>query len=157
MSSVAAFTVPTVTHAQNALDELTPKILVKNLDFFYGDNRALKDINVSLYYGKVTAFIGPSGCGKSTLLRILNRMYDLYPHQRAAGHVTLDNEDILAGSQDINLLRAKVGMVFQKPTPFPMTIYENIAFGIRLYEKLPKSELDDRVRHALQRAALWEE
>src|SRR5476649_2330579 len=122
-----------------------------------GDNRALKDINVSLYQGKVTAFIGPSGCGKSTLLRILNRMYDLYPNQRATGNVRLDNDDILLPSQDINLLRAKVGMVFQKPTPFPMTIYENIAFGIRLYERLPKSELEGRVQHALQRAALWEE
>jgi len=105
----------------------------------------------------VTAFIGPSGCGKSTLLRILNRMYDLYPNQRATGQVSLDDEDILAPSQDLNLLRAKVGMVFQKPTPFPMTIFENIAFGIRLYERLPKSEVADRVEHALQRAALWEE
>jgi phosphate transport system ATP-binding protein len=105
----------------------------------------------------VTAFIGPSGCGKSTLLRILNRMYDLYPNQRASGHVRLDGEDILAASQDLNLLRAKVGMVFQRPTPFPMTIFDNIAFGIRLYEKLPKSELEGRVQDALQRAALWGE
>ncbi|MFZ0847548.1 MAG: phosphate ABC transporter ATP-binding protein PstB, partial [Pseudolabrys sp.] len=118
---------------------------------------ALKDINVSLYLGKVTAFIGPSGCGKSTLLRVLNRMYDLYPHQRATGMVRLDNQNILEPGQDLNLLRAKVGMVFQKPTPFPMTIYENIAFGIRLYEKLPKSELDGRVQSALERAALWNE
>jgi phosphate transport system ATP-binding protein len=110
-----------------------------------------------LYQKHVTAFIGPSGCGKSTLLRVLNRMYDLYPNQRATGHVTLDGVDILAPSQDLNLLRAKVGMVFQKPTPFPMTIYENIAFGIRLYEKLPKSELDDRVKSALERSALWNE
>src|SRR5476649_1110809 len=122
-----------------------------------GDNRALKNINVSLYQGRVTAFIGPSGCGKSTLLRILNRMYDLYPNQRATGEVLLDGENILEAGQDINLLRAKVGMVFQKPTPFPMTIYENIAFGIRLYEKLPKSELDARVEEALRRAALWDE
>jgi len=157
MSSVAAFTVPTVVHSPASNADMTPKIEIKNLDFYYGDNRALKNINVSLYKTKVTAFIGPSGCGKSTLLRILNRMYDLYPNQRATGHVTLDNEDILAPSQDLNLLRAKVGMVFQKPTPFPMTIYENIAFGIRLYERLPKSELDGRVQHALQRAALWEE
>mgnify|MGYP000262278012 CR=1 FL=1 len=155
--SVATFTVPTVTHAQVSGEALVDKVSVRNLDFFYGDNRALKGITVSLYQGKVTAFIGPSGCGKSTLLRVLNRMYDLYPNQRAAGDVHLDNENILAPGQDLNLLRAKVGMVFQKPTPFPMTIYENIAFGIRLYEKLPKSELDDRVRHALQRAALWEE
>jgi len=155
--SVANFTVPTVTHARGSAEGLEEKISVQNLDFYYGDNRALKDINVSLYQGRVTAFIGPSGCGKSTLLRVLNRMYDLYPNQRASGHVRLDNEDILSSSQDINLLRAKVGMVFQKPTPFPMTIYENIAFGIRLYERLPKSELDGRVQHALQRAALWEE
>jgi phosphate transport system ATP-binding protein len=155
--SVAAFTVPAVTHAQAAGQALTEKISIQHLDFFYGDNRALKDINVSLYRGKVTAFIGPSGCGKSTLLRVLNRMYDLYPNQRATGRVRLDDEDILSPAQDLNLLRAKVGMVFQKPTPFPMTIYENIAFGLRLYEKLPKSELDDRVRQALQRAALWEE
>ena len=157
MSSVASFTVPTVTHAASSVEDLSEKISIRNLDFYYGDNRALKDINVPLYQGKVTAFIGPSGCGKSTLLRILNRMYDLYPNQRATGHVRLDNEDILAPGQDLNLLRAKVGMVFQKPTPFPMTIYENIAFGIRLYEKLSRSDLDDRVRHALQRAALWEE
>ncbi|HEY6833399.1 MAG TPA: phosphate ABC transporter ATP-binding protein PstB [Pseudolabrys sp.] len=130
---------------------------IRNLDFFYGDHRALKNINVSLYRGKVTAFIGPSGCGKSTLLRSLNRMYDLYPNQRATGEVRLDNDDILSPSQDLNLLRAKVGMVFQKPTPFPMTIYENVAFGIRLYEKLPKSELDDRVKNALERAAIWNE
>ena len=157
MSSVAAYTVPSVSRSPASNEDLTPKILVQDLDFYYGDNRALKDINVSLYNGKVTAFIGPSGCGKSTLLRILNRMYDLYPNQRATGHVRLDELDILSPSQDLNLLRAKVGMVFQKPTPFPMTIYENIAFGIRLYEKLPKSELDGRVQHALQRAALWEE
>jgi len=157
MSSVASFTVPTVVHAASNAEVLSEKISIRNLDFYYGDNRALKDINVPLYQGKVTAFIGPSGCGKSTLLRILNRMYDLYPNQRATGHVRLDNEDILAPGQDLNLLRAKVGMVFQKPTPFPMTIYENIAFGIRLYEKLSKSDLDDRVKSALQRAALWEE
>jgi phosphate transport system ATP-binding protein len=157
MNSVASFTVPTVAHAAGSSEGLLEKVSVKNLDFYYGDNRALKNINVSLYQGRVTAFIGPSGCGKSTLLRILNRMYDLYPNQRATGEVRLDNDDILSPSQDINLLRAKVGMVFQKPTPFPMTIYENIAFGIRLYEKLPKSELDSRVQQALQRAALWEE
>ena len=157
MNSVASFTVPTVNHAPINVEGLTEKIAVRDLDFFYGEHRALKSINVSLYQGKVTAFIGPSGCGKSTLLRVLNRMYDLYPNQRAAGSVTLDNEDILAPSQDLNLLRAKVGMVFQKPTPFPMTIYENIAFGIRLYEKLSKPELDDRVKSALERAALWNE
>jgi len=157
MSSVASLTVPPVTHAAGSAEGLYQKISIQNLDFYYGDNRALKDINVSLYQSRVTAFIGPSGCGKSTLLRVLNRMYDLYPNQRATGNVRLDNEDILESGQDINLLRAKVGMVFQKPTPFPMTIFENIAFGIRLYEKLPKSELEGRVQHALRRAALWEE
>jgi phosphate transport system ATP-binding protein len=157
MNSVASFTVPTVTHAASSAEGLNEKISIKNLNFYYGDNRALKDINVALYQSKVTAFIGPSGCGKSTLLRVLNRMYDLYPNQRASGHVRLDNQDILSPSQDVNLLRAKVGMVFQKPTPFPMTIFENIAFGLRLYERLPKSELEGRVQHALQRAALWEE
>jgi phosphate transport system ATP-binding protein len=157
--SVANFTAPTPTAgiAPASADGLTEKISVRELDFFYGDNRALKSVNVPLYLNKVTAFIGPSGCGKSTLLRVLNRMYDLYPNQKAVGHVRLDNDDILSPGQDLNLLRAKVGMVFQKPTPFPMTIYENIAFGIRLYERLPKSELDDRVRHCLQRAALWDE
>jgi phosphate transport system ATP-binding protein len=155
--SVATITVPIVSHTPASAGDLTKKISIRDLDFFYGDHRALRSINVTLYQGKVTAFIGPSGCGKSTLLRILNRMYDLYPNQRAAGHVRLDNDDILAPSQDLNLLRAKVGMVFQKPTPFPMTIYENIAFGIRLYERLPKAELDDRVRRALERAALWDE
>jgi phosphate transport system ATP-binding protein len=148
---------PAVFSAPRNAEGLDEKISVRNLDFYYGDHQALKDINVSLYENRVTAFIGPSGCGKSTLLRVLNRMYDLYPNQRATGHVTLDEEDILSPSQDLNLLRAKVGMVFQKPTPFPMSIYENIAFGIRLYEKMPKSELDDRVRRCLERAALWDE
>jgi phosphate transport system ATP-binding protein len=157
MNSVASFTVPTVSRTQASTNGLMEKIAVRNLDFFYGDHRALKDINVSLYQGRVTAFIGPSGCGKSTLLRVLNRMYDLYPNQHATGEVLLDNQNILDPNQDINLLRAKVGMVFQKPTPFPMTIFENIAFGIRLYEKLSKSELDGRVQHALERAALWNE
>jgi len=155
--SVATITVPTVTRTPGNAEDLTEKISIRDLNFFYGNNRALKSISVPLYQGKVTAFIGPSGCGKSTLLRILNRMYDLYPNQRATGLVRLDNDDILSPSQDLNLLRAKVGMVFQKPTPFPMTIFENIAFGIRLYERLPKAELEDRVKHALERAALWEE
>ena len=155
--SVANFTTPSTGRAPASAEGLSEKISVRDLDFFYGDNRALKTINMSLYQNKVTALIGPSGCGKSTLLRILNRMYDLYPNQRATGHVRMDDEDILSPSQDLNLLRAKVGMVFQKPTPFPMTIYENIAFGIRLYERMPKSEMDDRVRHCLERAALWEE
>jgi len=134
-----------------------PKLQVTNLNFFYGAAQALKDITLELPERSVTAFIGPSGCGKSTLLRVFNRIYELYPNQRAEGEVLLDGENILDRSQDLNLLRAKVGMVFQKPTPFPMTIYENIAFGIRLYEKLGKSELDDRVEQALRRAALWDE
>ena len=133
------------------------KVDIRNLDFFYGDSRALKNINLGLAKNRVTAFIGPSGCGKSTLLRVLNRMYDLYPGQRAAGEVLLDGRNILDPQVDINLLRARVGMVFQKPTPFPMTIYDNISFGIKLYEKLPKSELDDRVETALKGAALWKE
>jgi len=133
------------------------KVVIKNLNFYYGGSKALKDVTLSLRAGKVTAFIGPSGCGKSTLLRVLNRMYDLYPNQRAEGQVLLDGEDVLAPDLDLNLLRARVGMVFQKPTPFPMSIYDNIAFGIRLYEKLPKSELDERVESALRRSALWDE
>ena len=149
--------VPVATHAKLDVSKLTPKISIKNLEFFYGDSRALKGITMSLYANKATAFIGPSGCGKSTLLRILNRMYDLYPGQRATGDVMFDGDNLLRDDQDINLLRARIGMVFQKPTPFPMTIYENIAFGIRLYENLPKSELDGRVEQALRRGALWDE
>jgi len=149
--------VPVATHAKLDVSKLTPKISIKNLEFFYGDSRALKGISLSLYANKATAFIGPSGCGKSTLLRILNRMYDLYPGQKATGEVLFDGDNLLREDQDINLLRARIGMVFQKPTPFPMTIYENIAFGIRLYENLPKSELDGRVEHALRRGALWDE
>ena len=149
--------VPVASHAKLDVSKLTPKITLKNLEFFYGDSRALKAITMSLYANKATAFIGPSGCGKSTLLRVLNRMYDLYPGQKATGDVMFDGENLLDPGQDINLLRARIGMVFQKPTPFPMTIYENIAFGIRLYEKLPKSELDGRVEQALRRGALWEE
>jgi len=133
------------------------KVDVRGLSFFYGSNKALKSISLPLRARKVTAFIGPSGCGKSTLLRVLNRIYELYPNQRAQGEVIMDGEDILSGRQDLNLLRAKVGMVFQKPTPFPMTIYDNIAFGIKLYERMPRSELDGRIETALQRAALWGE
>jgi phosphate transport system ATP-binding protein len=133
------------------------KLEVSNLNFFYDRTRALKDISLSLPAKSVTAFIGPSGCGKSTLLRVFNRIYELYPKQRAEGEVLLDGRNILDKGQDLNLLRAQVGMVFQKPTPFPMTIYENIAFGIRLYEKLPRSEIDGRVEEALKRAALWTE
>jgi phosphate transport system ATP-binding protein len=136
---------------------LRDKIAIRGLNFYYGESKALKNITLPLYENKATAFIGPSGCGKSTLLRVLNRMYDLYPGQRAEGQVLFDGANILEPNLDLNLLRARVGMVFQKPTPFPMTIYENIAFGIRLYEKLPKSELDGRVEQALQRGALWTE
>src|SRR5436309_10206207 len=155
--SVAMLNVPEVRHEAIDTTGLPERVSVRNLDFFYGSNRALKDISLPLYDRKVTAFIGPSGCGKSTLLRILNRIYELYPNQRATGEVLLDGEDILDGGQDLNMLRAKIGMVFQKPTPFPMTIYDNIAFGIKLYERLPKSELDGRVEDALRRAALWGE
>ena len=139
--------------------EPTPrqKAVIRNVDFFYDSYRALKKISLPLHDKRVTAFIGPSGCGKSTLLRILNRIYELYPGQRATGEVLVDGENILAPGLDLNLLRAKIGMVFQKPTPFPMSIYDNIAFGIRLYERLPHSELDDRVESALRRAALWDE
>jgi phosphate transport system ATP-binding protein len=137
--------------------ELKPRIDIRDLSFYYGNNKALKNVSVPLYDRKVTAFIGPSGCGKSTLLRILNRIYELYPNQRATGKVLLDGRNILGGDQDINLLRAQIGMVFQKPTPFPMTIYENIAYGIRLFERVSKSELDGRVETALKRAALWGE
>jgi phosphate transport system ATP-binding protein len=156
--SIATVVAPTqVTHAPVDRATLDERLTIRNLNFYYGDSRALKDISMSLYENKVTAFIGPSGCGKSTLLRVLNRMYDLYPNQRAEGEVLLDGEDILSPKLDINLLRARIGMVFQKPTPFPMSIYENVAFGIRLYERLPKSELEGRVETALRRAALWDE
>ncbi len=134
-----------------------PKVSVRNLNFYYGEHHALKNINLNLVANRVTAFIGPSGCGKSTLLRVFNRMYDLYPGQRAEGQVMLDNQNVLDPKLDLNLLRARVGMVFQKPTPFPMTIYENIAFGIRLYEKISKSEMDGRVEKALRGGALWNE
>jgi len=133
------------------------KLVVRDLSFFYGDNRALKDISVSLPERSVTAFIGPSGCGKSTLLRVFNRIYSLYPGQRAEGEVLLDGRNILDRSQDLNLLRARVGMVFQKPTPYPMSIFDNIAFGVRLYEKLGRADMADRVEGALRRAALWDE
>jgi phosphate transport system ATP-binding protein len=157
MTMSATVAVPSVGHAPSGQSGLVEKVTIRDLDFFYGDSRALKSISLPLYENKVTAFIGPSGCGKSTLLRVLNRMYDLYPHQHATGEVLFDGENILSPKLDLNLLRARIGMVFQKPTPFPMSIYENIAFGIRLYEKLPKSELDGRVETSLRRAALWDE
>ncbi len=133
------------------------RISIRNLEFFYGENRALKGIDFEIPDRQVTGMIGPSGCGKSTLLRVLNRMYSLYPGQRATGEVMLDGENIISPDTDLNALRAKVGMVFQKPTPFPMTIYENIAFGIRLHEKLSKSQMDERIEWALTRAAIWDE
>ncbi|MGO9485275.1 MAG: phosphate ABC transporter ATP-binding protein PstB [Rhodomicrobium sp.] len=133
------------------------RIRISNLDFYYGQSKALKNVNMPIHGRTVTAFIGPSGCGKSTLLRVLNRMYDLYPNQRAEGEVMFDGENILNSNVDLNLLRSRIGMVFQKPTPFPMTIYENIAFGVRLFEKMHKSELDNRVQWALEKAALWPE
>jgi phosphate transport system ATP-binding protein len=138
------------TQAINALE-------IKNLNFFYGSFQGLKNINLNILERKVTAFIGPSGCGKSTLLRTLNRMYDLYPGQRAEGEINFYNENILEPGNDVNLLRSRIGMVFQKPTPFPMSIYENIAFGVRLYERLSKAEMDERVEWALNKAALWNE
>ena len=134
-----------------------PKISVRNLNFYYGKFHALKNINLDIPEKQVTAFIGPSGCGKSTLLRIFNRMYELYPEQRAEGSITLDGEDLLDKKKDVALIRAKVGMVFQKPTPFPMSIYDNIAFGVKLFENLNKSEMDDRVEWALKKSALWTE
>jgi len=130
---------------------------VRNLNFYYGSFHGLKNINLDIQENSITAFIGPSGCGKSTLLRTLNRMYDLYPGQRAEGQIMFKGNNILDAKQDLNLLRARIGMVFQKPTPFPMSIYDNIAFGVRLYEDLSRSEMDDRVEWALQKAAIWNE
>ena len=134
-----------------------PKISVRDLNFFYGKFHALKDINLDIPQNKVTAFIGPSGCGKSTLLRVFNRMFELYPDQRAEGQVLLDGENLLTSKQDVALLRAKVGMVFQKPTPFPMSIFDNIAFGIKLFESLSATDMEERVEWALRKAALWSE
>jgi len=142
--------------AAAALDE-PAALRIRNLSFYYGRFQGLKDVSLDIARNKVTAFIGPSGCGKSTLLRTFNRMFDLYPGQRAEGEILFNGRNILDPRQDVNLLRAKVGMVFQKPTPFPMTIYENIAFGVRLYESMSKSEMDERVEWALRKAALWEE
>ena len=130
---------------------------VRNLNFYYGSFHSLKNINHDIEENSITAFIGPSGCGKSTLLRTLNRMYDLYPGQRAEGQIMFNGKNILDAKQDLNLLRARIGMVFQKPTPFPMSIYDNIAFGVRLYDDLSRSEMDDRVEWALQKAAIWNE
>jgi phosphate transport system ATP-binding protein len=133
------------------------KIAIKDLNFYYGKFKALKDINLDIPEGRVTAFIGPSGCGKSTLLRVLNRMFELYPEQRAEGQILLDGEDLLKSKDDVALLRAKVGMVFQKPTPFPMSIYDNVAFGVKLFENLSTSDMEERVEWALRKSALWTE
>ena len=148
---------PPMPNRPNAAPGARQKVQMRNVNFYYGAAHALKNVNLTLHDKTVTAFIGPSGCGKSTLLRILNRIYELYPGQRATGEVIVDNENILSPSLDLNLLRAKIGMVFQKPTPFPMSIHDNIAFGIRLYEKLSQSEIEERIESALRRAALWDE
>jgi phosphate transport system ATP-binding protein len=148
---------PTVTDDPSDGTRSASKILVRNLNFYYGSYQALHDISLEVPERRVTAFIGPSGCGKSTLLRAFNRIYNLYHKQRAEGEIMLDNENILDPRQDLNRLRAKVGMVFQKPTPFPMSIYDNVAFGVRLYERLSRGDMDERVEWALRRAALWDE
>jgi phosphate transport system ATP-binding protein len=135
----------------------SPKITVRDLDFYYGTFHALKHVNLEIPEKQVTAFIGPSGCGKSTLLRTFNRMFELYPEQRAEGEILLGGENLLTSKQDVSLIRARIGMVFQKPTPFPMSIYDNIAFGVRLFEDLPRGRMDERVEWALGKAALWKE
>jgi len=148
---------PTVSGANGRLANERIKMDVRDLNFYYGKFQALKNINLQVAEKKVTAFIGPSGCGKSTLLRVFNRMYELYPEQRADGEVNVDGENILTSRQDVALIRAKIGMIFQKPTPFPMSIYDNIAFGVKLFEKLSRSAMDERVEWALRKAALWTE
>ncbi|WP_375460962.1 phosphate ABC transporter ATP-binding protein PstB [uncultured Enterovirga sp.] len=153
---VAAITPPPAAAPRHARAEFD-RIRVNNLDFYYGDSIALKSINMGFRDRQVTALIGPSGCGKSTLLRCFNRIYSLYPEQRATGEILLDGRNILAPGTDVNELRSRVGMVFQKPTPFPMSIYDNVAFGIRLTERLGRAEMDDRVEQALRKAALWGE
>jgi phosphate transport system ATP-binding protein len=145
-----------MTNLTPAVD-VSSKIQARDLNFYYGKYQALKNINLDIATNRVTAFIGPSGCGKSTLLRVFNRMYELYPHQRATGEILLEGENVLSPRTDLFRLRARVGMVFQKPTPFPMSIYDNIAYGVRLYERLGKSAMDERVEWALQQAALWNE
>ena len=150
---------PTATLTTPAIAPITgrSKLSVRDLNFYYGKFHALKNINLEIPEKKVTAFIGPSGCGKSTLLRTFNRMYELYPEQRAQGQILLDGENLLTIKQDVALIRAKVGMVFQKPTPFPMSIYDNIAFGVKLFESLDAADMDERVEWALRKAALWTE
>ena len=149
--------VATVGLASGKLANERVKMDVRNLNFYYGKFQALKNINLQIAEKKVTAFIGPSGCGKSTLLRVFNRMYELYPEQRAQGEGNVDGENILTSTEDVALIRAKIGMIFQKPTPFPMSIYDNIAFGVKLFEKLSRSAMDERVEWALRKAALWTE
>ena len=154
----ANHTQPTATPSTGTPSTGTPpRVAIRNLDFFYGTNRALKSVDLDLPDRKVSAMIGPSGCGKSTLLRCLNRMYDLYPGQRATGEVMMDGENIIDPGIDLNQLRSRIGMVFQKPTPFPMSIAANITFGVRLHERPSKAEMDERVEWALTRAALWDE
>jgi phosphate transport system ATP-binding protein len=143
--------------ASSSMSKEITKLSVRNLNFFYGKFQALKSVTMDIPAKKVTAFIGPSGCGKSTLLRTFNRMYELYPEQRTQGQILLDGQDILGSKDDVALIRAKVGMVFQKPTPFPMSIYDNIAFGVRLFENLSRAQMDERVEWALNKAALWKE
>jgi phosphate transport system ATP-binding protein len=154
MTSLAAMAAPSAAKADLSA---RVRIACRNLDFFYGEFQALKNINLDFFDRQVTALIGPSGCGKSTLLRCFNRIYSLYPEQRAEGEIILDGHDILSNAIDVNELRSRIGMVFQKPTPFPMSIYDNVAFGLRLYEKLSRAELDQRVEGALRKAALWDE
>jgi phosphate transport system ATP-binding protein len=155
MNEAALAARPQVT--SSVLPRSDPKIVVRDLDFYYGGFHALKHVSLDVAERRVTAFIGPSGCGKSTLLRTFNRMYSLYPGQRATGEIIFNGQNILESGVDLNMLRAKVGMVFQKPTPFPMSIYDNIAFGVRLYESLRQREMDERVEWALTKAAMWEE
>ncbi len=156
--AIAMMARPEVNDAsQTKTEDVKKSIEIKNLNFYYGDFQGLKNVDLTIHEKKVTAFIGPSGCGKSTLLRTMNRMYDLYPKQRAEGEILFRGKNILDSDVDVNMLRARVGMVFQKPTPFPMTIYENIAFGVRLYEDLSRVEMDERVEWALNKAALWGE
>ena len=164
MTSAANRAVPTNAQTQTATAIVSRRLAnerikmdVRELNFYYGKFQALKNINLQLAEKKVTAFIGPSGCGKSTLLRVFNRMYELYPEQRAEGEVSVDGENILTSREDVALIRAKIGMIFQKPTPFPMSIYDNIAFGVKLFEKLSRSAMDERVEWALRKAALWNE
>ena len=157
MSGILARAARQTDMAHDPLAAPVPRIAISNLDFFYGDNRALKSITLDLRAREVTGMIGPSGCGKSTLLRVLNRMYDLYPGQRATGEVMMDGQNLVSPEIDINRLRSRIGMVFQKPTPFPMSIYDNVAFGVKLHEKLGKSDMDARVEWSLTRAALWSE